>query len=188
MVARREPLTPDDALRVARWRLDAGEQVPTGLLIDAARAANLSGDPELGAQLAGLALDEGAGLTATLLLARANVVRNRFAEAEAVLAAAEPVAPGDPEALPYIGQRVHALYWGLRRLAEARALLARAERWSQDEDMAAPAGSVAIGVIRVCRRRGGLRARGGSRPSGSSPTRASSDASVCRWSSCTPSG
>ncbi len=133
MVARREPLTPDDALRVARWRLDAGEQVPTGLLIDAARAANLSGDPELGAHLAGLALDEGAGLTATLLLARANVVRNRFAEAEAVLAAAEPVVPGDPEALPYIGQRVHALYWGLRRFAEARALLARAERWSQDE-------------------------------------------------------
>ena len=112
----------------------AGQQVPTGLLIDAARAANLSGDPELGAQLAGLALDDSVGLTATLLLARANVVRNQFAEAEAVLAASEPIAPGDPEALPYIGQRVHVLYWGLKRLGEARALLRRAEGWSQEEE------------------------------------------------------
>ena len=131
-VARRDPLTPDDALRIARWRLDAGEAVPSELLIDAARAANLSGDPGLGAQLARMALDEGAGLAATLLLARANVVRNRFADAEAVLAAGESIAPGDPEVIAYIGQRVHVLYWGLGRLAQARAFLARAEAWSAD--------------------------------------------------------
>ncbi len=133
VVTRRAHLTPDDALRIARWRLDAGEEVPPDLLIDAARAANLSGDPELGARLARLALDEGAGLTATLLLARANVVRNRFADAEAVLAAAEASAPGDSEAIAYIGQRVHALYWGLRDVSAARAFLARAENWSNEE-------------------------------------------------------
>ncbi len=133
VVTRRELLTPDDALRIARWRLDAGEEVPPELLIDAARAANLSGDPELGARLARLALDEGAGLTATLLLARASVVRKRFADAAAVLAVAEPNVPGDPEAIAYIGQRIHALYWGLRDVAAARAFLARAENWSSDE-------------------------------------------------------
>jgi DNA-binding CsgD family transcriptional regulator len=133
-VARREPLTPDDALRIARWRLDAGEEVPSKLLIGAARAANLSGDPELGAQLARMAQDEGAGLGATLLLARANVVRNRFVDAEAVLAAVESIAPGDPEVIAYIGQRVHVLYWGLGRLPQARAFLTRAEAWSTDAE------------------------------------------------------
>ena len=133
-VARRDPLTPDDALRIARWRLDAGEGVPSELLIDAARAANLSGAPELGTRLARMALDEGAGLAATLLLARANVVRNRFVDAEAVLAASESIAPGDPEVIAYIGQRVHVLYWGLGRLAQARAFLARAEGWSTDAE------------------------------------------------------
>src|SRR6202042_701281 len=67
-VARRNPLTPDDALRVARWRLDAGSAVPPEHLLDAARAANLAGDPELGAQLAQLASEAGLGLSATLLL------------------------------------------------------------------------------------------------------------------------
>ena len=60
-VARRSPLTPDDALRVARWRLDAGADVPPEHLLDAARAANLAGDPELGARLAQLASDAGLG-------------------------------------------------------------------------------------------------------------------------------
>ena len=49
---RRAPLAPADALRVARLLLDAGAPIPSDLLVDAARAANLAGDPALGAQLA----------------------------------------------------------------------------------------------------------------------------------------
>ena len=44
-VAQRTPPTPDDALRVARWLLDAGAAVPSEYLLDAARAANLAGTP-----------------------------------------------------------------------------------------------------------------------------------------------
>ena len=55
----------------------------------------------------------GSGSSATLLLSRAHIIRNRFADAEAVLAAAEDQAPGDPAALGYIAQRVHVLFWGL---------------------------------------------------------------------------
>jgi DNA-binding CsgD family transcriptional regulator len=131
-VAQRSPLTPDDALRVARWRLDAGADVPPEHLLDAARAANLAGDPELGAQLAQLACEAGLGLTATLLLSRAHIIRNRFADAEALLAAAEDRAPGDPAALGYIAQRVHVLFWGLGRRDDARAFIERAEKWSDD--------------------------------------------------------
>jgi DNA-binding CsgD family transcriptional regulator len=131
-IQRRQPVSPDDALRAARWLIDAGAQVPSVLLVDAAAAANLAGDPALGAELARRALDAGAGLDATLLLARAHTIRNRFEDAEAVLAAAEDTVPGDPAARKYLAQRVHVLFWGLRRSAEARAFLDRAQVWWSD--------------------------------------------------------
>ena len=58
---RREPRLPDDALRIARWLLDAGATMPTPLLVEAAHAATQADAPELGAQLAELAVDAGAG-------------------------------------------------------------------------------------------------------------------------------
>ena len=70
-------------MRVARLLLDAQQGVPPGLLLDAARAATQAGDPDLGAQLAELALRDGGGLDAALPLARAHAVRNRHEEAEA---------------------------------------------------------------------------------------------------------
>ena len=101
-IQRRRPLSPDDALRATRWLIDAGEPIPSVLLTDAAAAANLAGDPGLGAQLAQLAIDAGGGLSATLLLARAHTIRNRFEAAETVLADAEPRVPGDPFAIEYV--------------------------------------------------------------------------------------
>jgi DNA-binding CsgD family transcriptional regulator len=131
-VLRRDPLSPDDSLRVARWLIEAGGEVPRELLLDAARAANLAGDPDLGAELAQRAVDAELGLAATLVLSRARMIRNRFADAETVLAAAEPLVPGDSQALAYLAQRMHVLYWGLGRADEASALLARAGNWSAD--------------------------------------------------------
>ena len=130
IVARRSPLTPDDALRVARWRLDVGVEVPEEYLLDAGRAANAAGDADVGARLGELAITAGLGLAASLVLARALVIRNRFEEAEAVLAAVEAQAPGDPSAISYVAQRMHVLYWGLRRGDKARSLLSRAEAWA----------------------------------------------------------
>lgn len=49
--SRLEP-QPHDSLRVARFLTRAGQEVPVPLLIAGARAANLSGDPALGAELA----------------------------------------------------------------------------------------------------------------------------------------
>ncbi len=132
MIQRRRPLTPDAALRAARWLVDAGAEIPGDLLLDAAEAANLAGDPALGADLARRAVSDGAGMRGVRLLARAYTIRNEFAEAEEVLAGAERLARGDPEALEYVGQRLHLLAWVLRRTDDARALLQRVESWSDD--------------------------------------------------------
>jgi hypothetical protein len=131
-VALRDPVTPDDALRIARWRLAAGADVPREHLLDAAREANFAGDPGLAIQLSKRALTDGLGLPAMLTLSRAYMFRNRFEDAERVLADAEAQAAGHPGASEYIAQRVHVLYWGLANPSEARAFLDRASLWSED--------------------------------------------------------
>ena len=68
----------------------ARRPIPSPLLVDAARAANLAGDPALGAQLGELAVAAGGGIDAALTLARANAIRGHFADAEAALAAIDP--------------------------------------------------------------------------------------------------
>jgi DNA-binding CsgD family transcriptional regulator len=136
-LARRSPMTGTDTLRVVRLRLDAGAEIPGELRLTAARAANLAGDPELGARLAELALGDGGGLAASMLLARAYTLRNRYAEAEAVLAAAEPAAALDTGAYDYVWQRIWGLQWGLRDAAAALALVERATAWPQAGDWSA---------------------------------------------------
>lgn len=132
VVGARVPLTPDDGLRVARWQLEAGVEVPEERLLEAARAAVLAGDAELATGLSERAVANGTGLPATLVLARAHLLAGRLAEAEAVLAAAESDAAGVPEAAEYVAQRVHVLYWGLRQVEAARAFLERSAQWSRD--------------------------------------------------------
>jgi DNA-binding NarL/FixJ family response regulator len=142
----RDPLSSDDALRVARLLLDGGGSIPPGLVLDAAQAANLAGDPDLGARLAELALAGGAGLRATLLLARAHTVRQQPEEAEAVLAAAEPSARRDALAVNYLEQRLSVLYWGLQRNDEARDLIERAQTWSDDPEWRRRLGPLRLGL------------------------------------------
>ena len=140
---RRRP-TSDNALRVIRLLLDAGAPIPSSLLIDGARAANLAGDPDLAGQLAERAVADGAGLPAALALARARVTRERFDEAEAVLAGVETEASGHPLGIDYLEQRTRVLFWGLGRVKEMRALLDRARSWS-DEPMW-PSRLLAVGM------------------------------------------
>ena len=127
------PLAPNDALRVVRLLLDAGAPVPPPLLVDAARAANLAGDPALGAQLGELAVADGGGVDAVLALARANSMLGALEEAESGLAAIEHELPGHPSAVTYLEQRIRVLFWGLGEAGATRALLDRASTWSAGE-------------------------------------------------------
>jgi DNA-binding CsgD family transcriptional regulator len=130
----RGELTPQDSLRVARWLLDAGEPIPSATLLDAAQAASLSGDPDLGADLAQRAIRAGGGVTASMLLARAHVIRERYAEAESTLGGLEGEIDSPELAVAYLQQRIPLLYWGLKRPAEAQALVGRAEDWWPDAE------------------------------------------------------
>ncbi len=137
-VSQRTPLTPDEVLRVVRWRLQAGADVPVEYLLDATHAANLAGDSELAVELAERARAAGLGLPALLLLVRAESQRNGFERAEQLLAETEPEAQGASAevAARYVAQRVHILHWSLGRTGEARAFLERAATWSDDADWA----------------------------------------------------
>jgi DNA-binding NarL/FixJ family response regulator len=131
VLERRDAFGSDDALRAARLRLDARAALSADLAIRGARAANSAGDPDLGAELARLAGAE-TDLVAGMLLAQSHMMRNRYEEAEAALAAVEPLAPGDPNARDYLRQRLSLYQWGLRRAGDVDALLDRARSWSPD--------------------------------------------------------
>ena len=128
-VQKRDAPEQGDAVRVARWLIDCEETLHVELMLTAAREANLSGDPEFGAALASRALDAGGGLPAALLLARAHAVRSRFAQAEAVLVAAESQIETQEQALEYLEQQSEVLHWGLKRPGELKQLLDRAASW-----------------------------------------------------------
>jgi len=132
VVQARARLTAEDSLRVCGWLIDAGETPPLRMLVDAARAANLSGAPELGADLASRAVNAGAGVDAMLVLARSHAITKRFEAAEAVLAALDGQIESQDVAVGYLQQRIRGLYWGLRRPDEARAVYERAQRWWSD--------------------------------------------------------
>ncbi len=129
LVQARAPVSGDDALRIARWLLDAGEPIPPGLVLEAARAATLASDAGLAAQLSGLAVEQGGGLQAKMLLARAHASRHRFEAAEAVLASAEGEVGDEATGMAYLEQRRSLLFWDLRRRDDLTALLERAGRW-----------------------------------------------------------
>jgi DNA-binding NarL/FixJ family response regulator len=131
VLERRDGFGPDDALRAARLRLDAGVALSVDLALDGARAANRAGDPDLGAELAALAGAD-TELVAAMLLAQSHTMRNRYEDAEATLAAVEPLAPGHPDGRDYLRQRLSLYHWGLRSAVETGALLDRAGTWSRD--------------------------------------------------------
>jgi hypothetical protein len=131
-VGARSHRSREDALLVARWLLDAGDAVPTDLLVEAASAAIPAGDPELGERLGRQALEDGAGIPAALLVARACGLRQRYEEAERVLASVEGSLGSQDEGIAYVQQRAVGMLWGLRRPAEGLALVQRAEGWWDD--------------------------------------------------------
>jgi DNA-binding CsgD family transcriptional regulator len=124
----------EDALLIARWLLDAGDPVPTEFVLEAAAAAIADGDPELGERLGRLALEDGVGVPAALLVARAYAVRQRYREAEEVLAPLEGTFETQETAVAYLQQRVVGLLWGLRRPEDGMALVTRAMEWWDEPD------------------------------------------------------
>jgi DNA-binding NarL/FixJ family response regulator len=138
-------LTPLDVVRVAAWKLDAGDP-SEALCLRACRTAvlNVSGvpgtgwgsaDPELALRLADAA---GAGLEPALHAARASLALDRFADVEARLAPWEADASRADAATAagYVRTRALALRWDGAG-ASAAALVDRAGGWRREADWAA---------------------------------------------------
>jgi DNA-binding CsgD family transcriptional regulator len=140
----RPDISAADQLRVASWLLDADEEIPIDLLLDAANAAVQRGDPALGARLAERALEVGGGVRAALLLARSHTTQGQFDVAERVLSAVESRLTSREDALEYLEQQTAVLFWGLRRADELAALLERAVEWWDDPGWAAGVRSVRL--------------------------------------------
>ncbi len=124
----------DEALRVVRLKLDAGETPSVELLLQAADAANQAGDPDFGHELASLIPPDVGGLPAALILARSLTMRNRYAEAQEVLAAVEDQAPQSPDPREYLRRRLWLYHWGLRDGDALAATIERARSWGSDPE------------------------------------------------------
>ena len=110
---------PDDLVRVATWRLDAGQPADPHLLTTAARRAYNRNDFELAQRLATAARAAGAGVDAGLVLAETWMITGRHEEASALLAELATRATTDREHVDVADSRAITLGLLLGRVDEA---------------------------------------------------------------------
>jgi DNA-binding CsgD family transcriptional regulator len=119
----------DDQLRIATWRLEAGETGSStpGQLMAAARAAMGMFDFRLAERLARAAAAAGGELDAERVVGLALVGQGRPDDAELVLASLTPSAGTDRERLQVAITRAFNLYWVQDLPARAKAVLQHVE-------------------------------------------------------------
>jgi DNA-binding CsgD family transcriptional regulator len=118
-IGRRGGRRREDPLRLATWRLEVGDPVQPGMLLQAARLARYGQDFALVERLvraAGQPTTE-----ARLLLGEACYALGRYTEAEQVLAAAQQAAADQRQLAQIVAVRADALTWGLLQPAAALA-------------------------------------------------------------------
>ncbi|MBW3619981.1 MAG: LuxR C-terminal-related transcriptional regulator [Actinobacteria bacterium] len=127
-------LHDDDLVRLAIWRLDAGDTTDNSLFVRAAERTASAFDHELTERLSRAALP-GGGMEAELLLANALIHQHRHAEAEQHLVTAAELAHGDWELARVAGVRSRLLFLRLGRLDEGIAVLEDACDEVADDDI-----------------------------------------------------
>ena len=115
--------TVSHARWVSAWALEAGVELPTDLILDATREALQAADAERAERLARAALARSPSAEASLLLGESLLARDRFEEADDVLAAAWEVADDDAVRARIVRLRVVALQEGLGRDDDAARVL-----------------------------------------------------------------
>ena len=124
----------DDLLRLASWRLAAGDRSdPDGLVVASTRAAGLF-DFELAERLARAAVDAGGGWTARYAVIEPLRGRGRFADAEALLASLSTEAETDEQRVSVARQRAANLFWGMGRFDAADDILRSSESIVASQD------------------------------------------------------
>ncbi|MBW3657007.1 MAG: LuxR C-terminal-related transcriptional regulator [Actinobacteria bacterium] len=129
-----QDLHEDDLVRLAIWRLDAGDVTDNSLFVRAATRTASTFDHELTERLARAALP-GGGIEAEILLANALIHQHRNEEAEVHLATAADLASNDWERARVAGVRSRLLFLRLGRMDEGIAVLEEACDIVEDEDV-----------------------------------------------------
>lgn len=122
-IAARGARRPEDARRIAMWRLDAGVAADPDLLVRGALLARHTHDFELVARLAEAALQSRTSVEAGVLLGEACYELGRFERAEEVLAEATLRCEDDAQLLRVAAARQTNLFWGLLRADDAVAVI-----------------------------------------------------------------
>ena len=119
-MARTGTVTASDAVRLAEWRLDAGETLPPEAALHAARGALSEGRFSSARRLAACA---GVNSEATLVIGLALGGEGRFAESEAALAQAGMGSAVPDSADEIAAARAATVFWALHQPHWADALL-----------------------------------------------------------------
>lgn len=140
-----------DAMRIASWRLDAGDARDPELFARAAQQALAALQWDLAERLADAA---GQGFDARLALGRALAGAGRADEAETVLGELEARASHDRERAAVAIAIARNLFWALDRAADADAALRRAEAVVTDDDVRGEIAAVRVRLVGAAGRPG----------------------------------
>ena len=124
----------DDRVRLVAWRLEAGGEVDTSLLLDAARLALLEGDDATAERLIARAIADGAGPEAVQLLAELQFRRNEPALVEETLAGIDLLALDETERARVVRRRSGNRFYGLTDPGGALAIIDEAAALFTDHD------------------------------------------------------
>ncbi|OBF32980.1 helix-turn-helix transcriptional regulator [Mycobacterium sp. ACS1612] len=109
-----QPLSgPADRIRLAELTLDSDQQPEVDLLVSAARDAIALTNVTLGERLARAAVNRGAGLVASELLARSLLWQGKAAEAEETLSSFEPEVMDELDLVRWGLARIANLHWSM---------------------------------------------------------------------------
>ena len=129
-------------IQLALFMTSGDAPLDLSVIVDAAASAVTMADLALGEQLAGFALERGAGVDAAILLADAVSWQGRGLEAESILAAHRPDIGDESVTARWGCLRAANLYFGCGDDASARAVLAT----MRDQVHAAPAVSLVVAM------------------------------------------
>ncbi|MBI2168093.1 MAG: AAA family ATPase, partial [Actinobacteria bacterium] len=127
------PLTDEDALRVAIWMVESDGEIPLESVVRAAWRARFAGDDALAARLGRAAFDAGGGIDAAQVLGEALLATGHADEAVEVLTGVDGADLTEDQFALASLTRAEALFTGLGRAAEGRAVLELAMRRVADE-------------------------------------------------------